>query len=75
MSLNPLLLETSHGDGASFAYTLPLLSIINDYTDEAFTFEHDRFVHGMRTIQGSLIVASFVNIILGYGRAWGELTR
>ncbi|KAH1064936.1 hypothetical protein J1N35_029923 [Gossypium stocksii] len=61
--------------GASFAYTLPLLSIINDYTDEAFTSEHDRFVHGMRTIQGSLIVASFVNIILGYGRAWGELTR
>ncbi|XP_022773293.1 nucleobase-ascorbate transporter 3-like isoform X2 [Durio zibethinus] len=61
--------------GASFAYTLPLLSIINDYTDEAFTSEHDRFVRGIRTIQGSLIVSSFVNIILGYGRAWGELTR
>ncbi|XWS48446.1 hypothetical protein CRYUN_Cryun13aG0077500 [Craigia yunnanensis] len=61
--------------GASFAYTLPLLSIINDYMDEAFTSEHDRFVHGMRTIQGSLIVSSFVNIILGYSRAWGELTR
>ncbi|GMI90648.1 pigment defective embryo 135, nucleobase ascorbate transporter 3 [Hibiscus trionum] len=61
--------------GVSFAYTLPLLSIINDYTDEAFASEHDRFVHGMRTIQGSLIVSSFVNIILGYGRAWGELTR
>ncbi|MFQ6640015.1 hypothetical protein Gotur_015161 [Gossypium turneri] len=27
--------------GASFAYTLPLLSIINDYTDKAFTSEHD----------------------------------
>ncbi|KAE8669127.1 Nucleobase-ascorbate transporter 3 [Hibiscus syriacus] len=61
--------------GASFAYTLPLLSIINNYTDEAFASEHDRFVHGMRTIQGSLIVSSFVNIILGYSRAWGELTR
>ncbi|XWS25680.1 hypothetical protein CRYUN_Cryun27aG0088400 [Craigia yunnanensis] len=61
--------------GASFAYTLPLLSIISDYTDEAFTSGHDRFVRGMRTIQGSLIVSSFVNIILGYGRAWGELTR
>ncbi|EOY14597.1 Xanthine/uracil permease family protein isoform 2 [Theobroma cacao] len=61
--------------GASFAYTLPLLSIINDYTDEAFTSEHDRFVRGMRTIQGSLIVSSFVNIILGYSRAWGEMTR
>ncbi|XWS24286.1 hypothetical protein CRYUN_Cryun28dG0088000 [Craigia yunnanensis] len=61
--------------GVSFAYTLPLLSIINDYTDEACTCEHDRFVRGMRTIQGSLIVSSFVNIILGYSRAWGELTR
>ncbi|MBA0868493.1 hypothetical protein Goshw_014539, partial [Gossypium schwendimanii] len=27
--------------GVSFAYTLPLLSIINDYTDEAFGSEHD----------------------------------
>ncbi|XVE94824.1 hypothetical protein REPUB_Repub02eG0042900 [Reevesia pubescens] len=61
--------------GASVAYTLPLLSIINDYTDETFASEHDRFVRGMRTIQGSLIVSSFVNMILGYGRAWGELTR
>ncbi|XWS14648.1 hypothetical protein CRYUN_Cryun35bG0027300 [Craigia yunnanensis] len=61
--------------GASFAYILPVLSIINDYTDEAFTSEHDRFVRSIRTIQGSLIVSSFVNIILGYGRAWGELTR
>ncbi|KAE8674533.1 Nucleobase-ascorbate transporter 3 [Hibiscus syriacus] len=61
--------------GVSFAYVLPLLSIINDYTDEAFTTEHDRFIRGIRTVQGSLIVSSFVNIILGYGRAWGELTR
>ncbi|GMJ15365.1 pigment defective embryo 135, nucleobase ascorbate transporter 3 [Hibiscus trionum] len=61
--------------GVSFAYMLPLLSIINDYTDEAFATEHDRFVRGIRTVQGSLIVSSFVNIILGYGRAWGELTR
>ncbi|KAE8657107.1 Nucleobase-ascorbate transporter 3 [Hibiscus syriacus] len=60
--------------GASFAYTLPLLSIINDYNDEAFATPHDRFIHSMRTIQGSMIVSSFVNIILGYGRAWGELT-
>ncbi|KAK9023815.1 hypothetical protein V6N11_004013 [Hibiscus sabdariffa] len=75
------LLQTLFGSrlptvmGVSFAYTLPLLSIINDYTDEAFASEHDRFVHGIRTIQGSLIVSSFITIILGYGRAWGELTR
>ncbi|KAK5831802.1 nucleobase-ascorbate transporter 3-like [Gossypium arboreum] len=61
--------------GASIAYTLPLFSIINDYNDEDFASPHDRFVHSMRTIQGSMIVSSFLNIILGYGRAWGELTR
>ncbi|KAL4279628.1 hypothetical protein GQ457_03G039240 [Hibiscus cannabinus] len=77
--------------GASFAYTLPLVSIINDYNDEAFATPHDlmtillndydpgaclqRFIHSIRTVQGSMIVSSFVNIILGYGRAWGELTR
>lgn len=34
-----------------------------------------RFTHTMRTIQGSLIVSSFVNIILGFSFAWGNLTR
>ncbi|KAJ1397427.1 Xanthine/uracil/vitamin C permease [Sesbania bispinosa] len=29
----------------------------------------------MRTIQGSLIVSSFINIILGYSKSWGSLTR
>ncbi|GKV30383.1 hypothetical protein SLEP1_g39199 [Rubroshorea leprosula] len=29
----------------------------------------------MRTIQGSLIVCSFINIILGFSRVWGGLTR
>ncbi|KAL7245103.1 hypothetical protein ACSBR2_000440 [Camellia fascicularis] len=29
----------------------------------------------MRAIQGSLIVSSFINIILGYGRVWGKFTR
>lgn len=34
-----------------------------------------RFLYTMRTIQGSLIVSSFVNIILGYSKAWGNFTR
>jgi nucleobase transporter 1/2 len=29
----------------------------------------------MRTVQGSLIISSFVNIIIGYGQAWGNLIR
>ncbi|GAV77714.1 Xan_ur_permease domain-containing protein [Cephalotus follicularis] len=61
--------------GASFAFTLPVLSIINDLSDENFATDHDRFVHTMRYIQGSLIVSSFVNLVLGYGQLWGNLTR
>ncbi|KAF9668610.1 hypothetical protein SADUNF_Sadunf14G0021500 [Salix dunnii] len=61
--------------GPSYAFVLPVLSIIRDYNDETFSKEHDRFVAIMRTIQGSLIVSSFVNIILGYSKGWGTLTR
>jgi nucleobase transporter 1/2 len=61
--------------GPSFAYIIVVLSIIGDFADEDFTNEHDRFYHTIRAIQGSLIVSSFINIILGFGRAWGNLTR
>ncbi|KAJ0086134.1 hypothetical protein Patl1_09036 [Pistacia atlantica] len=61
--------------GPSAAFTLPVWSIINDYSDRTFTSEHERFLHTMRTIQGSLIVSAFLNIVLGYSRAWGNLTR
>ncbi|CAL1396164.1 unnamed protein product [Linum trigynum] len=61
--------------GASFAYTIPVLSIIKDLSNENFADEHDRFVHTMRTIQGALIVSSFVNIILGYSTIIGNLTK
>ncbi|KAK2992330.1 hypothetical protein RJ640_020323, partial [Escallonia rubra] len=61
--------------GPSFAYVISVLSVINDFSDSNFTSEHQRFVHTMRAIQGSLIVSSFINIILGFSRAWGNLTR
>ncbi|XP_011017252.1 PREDICTED: nucleobase-ascorbate transporter 3-like [Populus euphratica] len=61
--------------GPSYAFVLPVLSIMRDYNNETFSNEHDRFVDTMRTIQGSLIVSSFVNIILGFSKAWGNLTR
>ncbi|KAK3423098.1 hypothetical protein EUGRSUZ_F00033 [Eucalyptus grandis] len=61
--------------GASLAFYLPVLSIINDTLDKTFNSDHDRFLYTMRTIQGSLIVSSFVNIILGYSRAWGKFTK
>ncbi|KAI4316750.1 hypothetical protein L6164_024698 [Bauhinia variegata] len=59
----------------SVAFFLPVMSIINDYTDRVFSSEHERFTYTMRTIQGSLIVSSFINIFLGYSKTWGNLTR
>ncbi|CAA0810892.1 Nucleobase-ascorbate transporter 3 [Striga hermonthica] len=61
--------------GPSFAYFISVLAVINDFSDSNFSNEHERFSHTMRAIQGSLIVSSFVNIILGYSNAWGNLTR
>ncbi|KAL5777864.1 hypothetical protein ACOSP7_010790 [Xanthoceras sorbifolium] len=61
--------------GPSFAFILPVLAVINDYSEENFTSGHQRFLRTIRTIQGSLIVSSFVNMILGYSRVWGNLTR
>ncbi|KAF8409998.1 hypothetical protein HHK36_002518 [Tetracentron sinense] len=61
--------------GASFAFVIPVMSIINDFSDRIFTNEHERFVHTMRSIQGALIVSSFFNIVIGYSKAWGNYTR
>lgn len=61
--------------GPSYAYVISASSIVKDFLDTDFTSEHQRFLHTMRAIQGALIVSSFINIVLGYGRVWGKLTR
>ncbi|KAM3304823.1 nucleobase-ascorbate transporter 3 [Capsicum chacoense] len=61
--------------GPSFAYLISALSVINDLSGSNFRSEHERFEHTMRAIQGSLIVSSFINIILGYSQVWGNLTK
>ncbi|KAJ8645599.1 hypothetical protein MRB53_007347 [Persea americana] len=60
---------------ASFAFVIPVMSIIRDFALRPFADEHERFVHTMRAIQGALIVSSFLNIIIGYSKAWGNYTR
>ncbi|KAM5564744.1 nucleobase-ascorbate transporter 3 [Rosa sericea] len=81
MSAINTLLQTFFGSrlptvmNPSFAYMLPVSSIINDYSNRTFKSEHERFEVTMRTIQGSLIVSSFINIFIGYSRAWGSCTR
>ncbi|KAK9129623.1 hypothetical protein Sjap_010110 [Stephania japonica] len=61
--------------GPSFAFFIPVMSIVRDFGDSAFESEHDRFVHTIRAIQGALIVSSFFNIIFGYSRGWGHCAR
>ncbi|KAL8141147.1 hypothetical protein V2J09_007168 [Rumex salicifolius] len=61
--------------GPSYAFIIPVASIISDYNKKVFHSEHERFLHTIRTIQGSLIVSSFISIILGYGKAWASLMR
>ncbi|KAG9137801.1 hypothetical protein Leryth_022952 [Lithospermum erythrorhizon] len=61
--------------GGSFAYVVPVLYIINDSSLLQITDKHERFIHTMRAIQGALIVASSIEIILGYSQVWGIFSR
>lgn len=61
--------------GPSFAFLLSVFSVIADFSDSNFDSEHQRFKHTIRAVQGSLIVSSFINIFIGYSKAWGNLTR
>ncbi|KAJ0980304.1 hypothetical protein J5N97_008559 [Dioscorea zingiberensis] len=59
----------------SFAFVIPVMSIIRDFSLRPFDDEHERFVHSMRAIQGALIISSCLNIIIGYSKAWGNYSR
>uniref|UniRef100_A0A453JV53 Uncharacterized protein n=4 Tax=Triticinae TaxID=1648030 RepID=A0A453JV53_AEGTS len=60
---------------ASFAFVVPVLSIARQFNTNDFESNHERFVHTMRATQGALIVASILNMILGYSRAWGAFAK
>ncbi|XP_039140042.1 nucleobase-ascorbate transporter 3 isoform X1 [Dioscorea cayenensis subsp. rotundata] len=59
----------------SFAFIIPVMSIIRDFALRPFDDEHERFVHTMRAIQGALIISSCLNIVIGYTKAWGNYSR
>ncbi|KAG8642242.1 hypothetical protein MANES_12G070100v8 [Manihot esculenta] len=61
--------------GGSFAYVIPIAYIISDTPLQQITDHHERFIRTMRAIQGALIVASSIQIILGYSQLWGLLSR
>lgn len=61
--------------GGSFAYVIPVAYIINDSSLQRINDPHERFIHTMRAIQGALIVASSIQIVLGYSQVWGLFSR
>eukprot|EP00268_Persea_americana_P058950 TRINITY_DN7177_c0_g1_i1.p1 TRINITY_DN7177_c0_g1~~TRINITY_DN7177_c0_g1_i1.p1 ORF type:complete len:521 (+),score=57.99 TRINITY_DN7177_c0_g1_i1:399-1961(+) len=61
--------------GGSYAFVIPVLSIINDSSLKQIPDPHERFLQTMRAIQGALIVASSLQIILGYSQIWGIFSR
>ncbi|GJN35320.1 hypothetical protein PR202_gb24075 [Eleusine coracana subsp. coracana] len=60
---------------ASFAFVVPVLSIAREFDSNNFATNHQRFIHTMRTTQGALIVASILNMILGFSTVWGTYAK
>ncbi|CAL9049557.1 unnamed protein product [Musa banksii] len=61
--------------GGSYAFMVPIISIIHDSSLTQITDDHQRFLQTMRAIQGALIVSSCIQIILGYSQLWGICSR
>ncbi|XP_039064488.1 nucleobase-ascorbate transporter 2-like [Hibiscus syriacus] len=61
--------------GGSYAFMVPIISIIHDTSLLSIEDNHMRFLYTMRAVQGALIVASSIQIILGYSQMWAISTR
>ncbi|WOL20583.1 hypothetical protein Cni_G29388 [Canna indica] len=61
--------------GGSYAFVIPILSIIQDSSLMEIADDHKRFLQTMRAVQGALIVSSSIQIILGYSQLWGFCSR
>ncbi|GAB2231327.1 hypothetical protein Droror1_Dr00010333 [Drosera rotundifolia] len=61
--------------GGSYAYMVPIVSIINDPSLAGIESPSLRFRNTMKAIQGSMIVASSIQVILGYSQLWALCSR
>ncbi|KAL6201336.1 hypothetical protein ACLB2K_025050 [Fragaria x ananassa] len=61
--------------GGSYAFMVPIISIIHDSSLETIIDPHTRFLNTMRAVQGALIVSSSIQIILGYSQIWAICSR
>ncbi|CAN1237150.1 Putative nucleobase-ascorbate transporter 10 [Linum grandiflorum] len=75
------LLETLLGTrlptiaAASFAYVLPITSIITADRLQSIANPHERFVQTMRAIQGSLILTGCFQVVMGFLGIWRNAVR
>ncbi|GAB2230860.1 hypothetical protein Droror1_Dr00015155 [Drosera rotundifolia] len=61
--------------GGSYAYMVPIVSIINDPSLAGIESPSLRFRNTMKAVQGSMIVASSIQVILGYSQLWAICSR
>jgi xanthine/uracil permease len=61
--------------GGSYAFVIPVISVISDPSLMRIADDHTRFKMTMRAIQGALIISSCIQIILGYSQLWGVCSR
>ncbi|XP_031744295.1 nucleobase-ascorbate transporter 2 isoform X2 [Cucumis sativus] len=61
--------------GGSYAFMVPIISIIHDSSLSRIEDPHLRFLNTMRAVQGALIVSSSIQIILGYSQLWAICSR
>ncbi|CAH9143420.1 unnamed protein product, partial [Cuscuta epithymum] len=61
--------------GGSYAYLIPISSIVQSRKFQQIPDPHMRFEHTMRSIQGALIVASSFQVVAGFIGLWRNATR
>ncbi|KAK4284467.1 hypothetical protein QN277_001296 [Acacia crassicarpa] len=61
--------------GASYAYIIPAISTAFSRNLSIYVDPHQRFKQSMRIIQGSLIVASILQIVIGFFGFWKIFAR
>lgn len=61
--------------GGSYAYVIPILTIINSDSLQLIDDNEERFLRTMREVQGALVASSSLQIILGFSGLWGIFSR
>ncbi|XP_031474757.1 nucleobase-ascorbate transporter 1-like isoform X2 [Nymphaea colorata] len=61
--------------GGSYAFVIPIVTIIRDSTLQRIPDPNIRFLHTIRAVQGAMIIASSLQIILGFSQIWGIFSQ